>query len=167
MRHLTRSRIPRKAESTNYSIQVGEGILLRSALLYPFLLCENCGAFFISGLDFCLQDSDQREKARPTSCLFPLAGGWDLLGRNEFALRRGFGHGPNPSGRRPRRRRPVGRGWGYLAGETDEHGGTTWVVLFFYFTHQASQYIPCKRHGGLPCLFLSSRYSLGAIRLLT
>lgn len=57
MRHLTRSRIPRKAESTNYSIQVGEGILLRSALLYPFLLCENCGAFFISGLDFCLQDS--------------------------------------------------------------------------------------------------------------
>jgi hypothetical protein len=26
-------------------------------LLYPFLLCENCGAFFISGLDFCLQDS--------------------------------------------------------------------------------------------------------------
>ena len=68
MRHLTRSRIPRKAESTNYSIQVGEGILLRSALLYPFLLCENCGAFFISGLDFCLQDSKIKKLLWPCPC---------------------------------------------------------------------------------------------------
>ena len=61
LRHLTRSRIPRKAESTNYSIQVGEGILLRSALLLPIFALRNCGAFFISGLDFCLQDSCQTD----------------------------------------------------------------------------------------------------------
>ena len=79
----------------------------------------------------------------------------------------GLGTAQTPRDGVPDAAGPVGRGWGYLAGETDEHGGTTWVVLFFYFTHQASQYIPCKRHGGLPCLFLSSRYSLGAIRLLT